>query len=106
MTIRPEVILDSHAREFIYLSITTDPPIVGAWEVSSDQWASTATLETGTWTIDGNTYTHRVLVAGPNCPLAAVPGQVAAPGTIRLEVRNVTAPEATVRPGPAVYFDR
>jgi hypothetical protein len=64
----PSVTIDRHGREWVYLSITTDPVLSG-WEASVDQWATEVTLDTtgAPYTIDGATYTHRVLVAGADC---------------------------------------
>lgn len=101
----PKVTLDPHAREYVYLSITAEPALAGAWEISGDDWATTVQLEEGMWTLNDVTYTWRVLAAGPLCPLPATAGQLdVARSGLRTEVRNITAPEATVRPGPTVFL--
>lgn len=94
----PSVTIDRHGREWVYLSITTDPVLSG-WEASADQWATDVTLNTtgAPYTIDGATYTHRVLVAGADCDATPEAGQITLASTTTLEVRATSSPEVTVR---------
>lgn len=94
----PTVSIDRHGREWVYLAIATDPILTG-WEGSADQWATEVTLDTtgAPYTVDGATYTHRVLVAGADCDATAVAGQITLASTTTIEVRATASPEVTVR---------
>lgn len=65
------------SRDHYYWPIATTPEAVGAWRISVDGGATAVDLEAGSWTLDdGITYTHRALIAGPDCPEPAIAGQV------------------------------
>lgn len=97
MTTDTRVRVHSTGRELVHVNVTTDPPVDGTWQISTDRGATWADLEAGAWTVSGTTYGHRVLIAGPDCPEPAVAGQVTitAP-TVSVLARVVDYPEVPV----------